>query len=1263
MTDDWNARAAAYLLDAERCPRCGAVLDAQTCRTCGAMLGGSEGAAVYAASVRAADAIRERAALLALVPTAAVAAPAPSARAWAVPPVEAAAPVAAVADVPRVAPVATAAAAEAETAAPAPPADPAPRAGSLPAAATATTSPDAPASLVSVQSVLAVAGAALVAVAAVVFTFLNPDLDVATRTIVIAIVTAVFLGGAWLLARRSLRFSAEAIGALGMVFLVLDVQAFADAAPEGTGAWLFAGLGSAVAGGATLAIAWAVRLRTWLWLGSVWLTVTPAMFGYAGGGWWAAWGHVAVVAAGVGLLAALGPFGRRFGATLRAERGGITVVQTFAAAVVPVQVIFLPADAEFARLVGPAALLGSIAVLAAASGRFAARRWWAWLAGFFAAAAAVSVPLRAERIESDWLLALVPLAAAVVVAATGAATGRLVAAAPLRGGALTVLAAATFMPFATALRAGSDVLLAVGGGHGGSSPEPASTWPSPVGVAGPDLSIPAAALGFAAAAAGLVVAAAVMRRRDRGRTPVTMLIAGLWPAAAAPLVLGTWPALAPEWRAAALLAGAVLATLIVVVPRSRLARAGAAVRAPIVAFAHSAVAGAVLVSWTAPPTVVPVGIGAVVVLLLVARTVPAPARPVHHAAAYAYLLVVLATALDRAGLDWLPVLCLTTAFAGLFALAATLIRRVRAADWYAILLVTAAPFLAGVGTVLVERSGWTALSTGVIFALALALVLTRRPGLNPVVRAVAAALLVPALAVVAVSAGAQFLEMSGSPVVLPAIAVIVAVAVPLSAWVEVAMRRRGRSDADATGVRLAIEGSSLATAVIAVLLALVREAAGPGIAALVLLVLGFGAVAARVFAGRRYGWPAAAAAWTGALWSLLALGGVDVVEPYTLPPALAAMVVGVVGVARGGRGRPLLLAGLGAAVAPSLLLLVLGAEGGAARATGLEIAAVLLAAAGLVAGRLTDWNERLAGLRRPLAVAAVAAAGAWPVQAVRWGLGIDPAPVDAADQTMLPVLGVSVAAAAIAAWAGLLARRAGAPGARWALAPALAFLVAGPVAAAHRDWLTIWSLWTLMLLLLAVAMTGVALARRHPAVLPPFWFTYALAWAAGVAGWSARDLRVEVFSLPLGLAVVVAGVIGMRAQASGIRPSLASWPMGFRGSWSLLGPGIVLTLLPSVLATGTDPQLYRPILVIAMALVAILVGATRKLAAPFLLGLAVLPLENIVVFAAQLDRTVGAMPWWITLATAGAVLLAIAVGWERRTAQGGGVVARLRELE
>ncbi len=83
---------------------------------------------------------------------------------------------------------------------------------------------------------------------------------------------------------------------------------------------------------------------------------------------------------------------------------------------------------------------------------------------------------------------------------------------------------------------------------------------------------------------------------------------------------------------------------------------------------------------------------------------------------------------------------------------------------------------------------------------------------------------------------------------------------------------------------------------------------------------------------------------------------------------------------------------------------------------------------------------------------------------------------------------------------------------------------------------------------------------------------------------------------------------------------------------------------------------------ILFALTAILVGSARKLAAPFLIGVIVLPVENVVVFAVQIGRGIESVPWWITLAVVGAVLLIIAVTTERRTAADQGIAARLGDL-
>ena len=84
--------------------------------------------------------------------------------------------------------------------------------------------------------------------------------------------------------------------------------------------------------------------------------------------------------------------------------------------------------------------------------------------------------------------------------------------------------------------------------------------------------------------------------------------------------------------------------------------------------------------------------------------------------------------------------------------------------------------------------------------------------------------------------------------------------------------------------------------------------------------------------------------------------------------------------------------------------------------------------------------------------------------------------------------------------------------------------------------------------------------------------------------------------------------------------------------------------------------------VIGLALVAVLIGARRTLAAPFILGIAALPVEILIVFLVQVGDSISPLLWWITLATAGIVLLVIAVGWERRTGADATLAARIRDL-
>jgi hypothetical protein len=205
---------------------------------------------------------------------------------------------------------------------------------------------------------------------------------------------------------------------------------------------------------------------------------------------------------------------------------------------------------------------------------------------------------------------------------------------------------------------------------------------------------------------------------------------------------------------------------------------------------------------------------------------------------------------------------------------------------------------------------------------------------------------------------------------------------------------------------------------------------------------------------------------------------------------------------------------------------------------------------------------------------------------------------------------------------------------------------------------------TLVLLGFMIATTVFARSTRAIA-LPPVWVTFLLAWFTAVAGWAERDhFRVEAYSIPLGLALLAVGIIAMR-PVKDAEPSFEGWPIGFEGSWRLLTPGIIVTLIPSVLATvtGNDQQTPRAILVIAIALIAILIGNLRKLAAPFILGLVALPVEILLVFAIQIGDRIQATTWWITLATAGIVILVLAISSERGSTGDRGVAARMRDLK
>ncbi|MFC7022686.1 SCO7613 C-terminal domain-containing membrane protein, partial [Promicromonospora thailandica] len=696
-------------------------------------------------------------------------------------------------------------------------------------------------------------------------------------------------------------------------------------------------------------------------------------------------------------------------------------------------------------------------------------------------------------------------------------------------------------------------------------------------------------------------------------------------------------------------------------------------------------------SWQNRPTVL--GAAAVVVPLVLASrgALPRAAAPGLVGGAYAYGLVVAGVWLGWLGLDWVAAVCTVSAAASLTAAAVTVGPRVTRGEWFAVLGVTGVPFALGVLTVVGERTWWSAGAAVAMLLLELVLLLTRRPGLAPAVRVLAAGLVLPTAAVAVVSAGAVLLPGSGSPVLLPVVATAVAVVAGGAPRVAGFLTSRV-PDAGTTArlVRGVLELSAVVTGAITVGLAYGRPSAGPDIAVAVLLLLAIGAGVVAREPDRTRAWWLAAALSTAAVWTALADGGVRLVEAYTLPPAVGAVLVGTLLARRAAlrsaaetgadrapaHGWRLAAAGLVLAVVPSDLTLALRDGAGDPRAW-------ILLAAGVV---LTLTVVLL--LRRPRVSASWAAHArallAGTVLLTSAGLAIESLQV-AASALGAPgarfATGLAWAAAAGAsALVAAAGARPGAPSARLRRlldvaghTPALLFLTAGAVANAEPHWGAIVTLWALEVALLVLLVLVARRLLRGLTTGVPAWAVWGAALAAAIAAWSPRELRVEVFSLPLGVGLVVAGSFALGAWEARLRiagpgtadlprPTLVGWPVGWTGSWALLAPGILALLGPSVLATFTDPQTWRAVLVVGVALAGVLVGSRRRLASPFLLGVWVLPVEVLIVFVSQLGTEISAVPWMLTLAAAGGVLLIIATLDERRTEGYGGAAAYLRDL-
>jgi hypothetical protein len=363
------------------------------------------------------------------------------------------------------------------------------------------------------------------------------------------------------------------------------------------------------------------------------------------------------------------------------------------------------------------------------------------------------------------------------------------------------------------------------------------------------------------------------------------------------------------------------------------------------------------------------------------------------------------------------------------------------------------------------------------------------------------------------------------------------------------------------------------------------------------------------------------------------------------PPVVACVASGTAAAALAGS-----LSGsgvLGAVVAAGLGLVLLTAAAPAS-AGGVRLA-VLLAAGAVLTGAgaavLADGGDLgplallvlaaavpavlAAVLRpqvRPAATAAALAAPGLAVLVARAGGLLDPAPAG----LLLALVGATAFAVAT-----LRARAPEEPAA--AVVGTLAGLVAGLVTADAGAWGQMAI--DLVVVGAAAGCYAIVTGQQRVAVLA----VADLVLAGWIAAAGADVTTPEVYTLPAAAGLLLLAVPALRAGAA---------------SWAAEGPAAVVALLPSALVVVAEPTAVRLVGVVTAAAAAAVAGTLTHRQAPFVVGTGALAL----VVLGSLAPYAPLVPRWVTLATAGLLLLAVGATYERRRQQAREAVAWVAQM-
>ena len=357
---------------------------------------------------------------------------------------------------------------------------------------------------------------------------------------------------------------------------------------------------------------------------------------------------------------------------------------------------------------------------------------------------------------------------------------------------------------------------------------------------------------------------------------------------------------------------------------------------------------------------------------------------------------------------------------------------------------------------------------------------------------------------------------------------------------------------------------------------------------------------------RQLGWLALALA-TGGLWWRLRTDDITTVEAYVLPVSGALLLIALL-LWRAKRGgvSSVLLAGLLVAIAPIALV---AASGAIERAVIVGVvSAALLLGGSLVPNR--PYGDALA-------VAGV--------------VGV-----------ITLMIGRAFTSDAIDVWlgAGLVVLAVAAVGQSRKSEPlrASVMVVAGLVIATAFELPALADdrLGTPRALVLVILLSAVYLVDRPPLTRTVGWIALGLGGITATVGVAVGALDpLETATLPLAIALLAAGSVQLARSTTA-------------GSWPHLAPGLLVLLLPSLIATIGDRPLWRLVAIGVVAIAVIIVGVTRRLQAPFIIGTVVVLIHAIATFAPQIRDAYLSLPWWLWAGIGGLVITVLAARIEHR---------------